>query len=243
MNKNTPITPFAFLSSRGRILGARARSFGPGGRSKVFHAGFFGRARAVRPAWAQTENPGCTYTAQTRGYADLNFELPFSKGGFAIFRPFALHRCEEERFQAILGATPPNNQQFVGCQPTAEVWWLELHYYNRRLQSVTSSASIPASVRSRFGVIFFLFPPIPSLCFAVAFTTRLGAWPHPEYQPGGVRACFRHLVWGRRGAGRSAFGPLSCCSAPPSVPAGVATHAHPSVHTNTPLASLHSPVQ
>ena len=127
------------------------------GDPRFFHAGFFGGARAVRPAWAQTENPGCTYTAHTRGYADLNFELPFSKGGFAIFRPFALHRCGEERFQAILGATPPNNQQFVGCQPTAEVWWLELHYHNRRLQSVTSSASIPASVRSRFGVIFFLF--------------------------------------------------------------------------------------
>ena len=141
-------------------------------------------------------------------------------------------------FRRFWGPPPPNNQQFVGCQPTAEVWWLELHYSNRQLQSVTSSTSIPASFRSRFGVIFFLFPPIPSLCFAVAFTTRLGAWPHPEYQPGGVRACFRHLVWGRRGAGRSAFGPLSCCSAPPSVPAGVATHAHPSFHTNTPLASF-----
>ena len=63
------------------------------GDPRFFHTrGFFGEARAVRPAWAQTENPGCTYTAHTRGYADLNFELPFSKGGFAIFRPFALHR-------------------------------------------------------------------------------------------------------------------------------------------------------
>ena len=126
----------------------------------------------MRPAWAQTENPGCTYTAHTRGYADLNFELPFSKGGFAIFRPFALHRCEEERFQAILGATPPNNQQFVGCQPTAVVWWLELHYFNRQLQSVTSSTSIPASFRSRLGVILFSFPShsLPVLCSGVHYS-------------------------------------------------------------------------
>ena len=141
MNKNTHTTHFTSLSSRGRILGARARSSALVGDPRFFHAGFFVRARAVRPAWAQTENPGCTYTAHTRGYADLNFELPFSKGGFAIFRPFALHRCEEERFQAILGATPPNNQQFVGCQPTAVIWWLERHYLNRQLQSVTKAAA------------------------------------------------------------------------------------------------------
>ena len=145
MNKNTPITHFTSLSSRGRILGARARSFGPGGRSKVFHAGFFGRARAVRPAWAQTENPGCTYTAHTRGYADLNFELPFSKGGFAIFRPFVLHRCEEARFQPIFGGSPPNNRQFVGCQPSAVTWWLELHYYNQLLQSLRRASQLVSS--------------------------------------------------------------------------------------------------
>ena len=146
-------------------------------------------------------------------------------------------------FRRFWGPPPPNNQQFVGCQPTAVVWWLELHYFNRQLQSATSSTSISTSFRSRLGVIFFSFPShsLPVLCSGVHYS--VGAWPHPEFQPGGVWACARRLVWGRRGAGRSAFGPLSCSSAPPSVPAGIATHAHPFVHTNTPLASHHSPVQ
>ena len=164
MNKTPLSPPFTFFSSRGRSGGARARRFGPGGRSNQgFSRGVFCESTDVAAGLVPNPKPRLY---QYRAYARLRgseFRAPVFERGVRYFPSVCSSsmRRGTVSLRRFWGTPPPNNQQFVGCQPSAVAWLLERHYYNQptavvRDERAVGSGFISLLFQSDFR---FLFPP------------------------------------------------------------------------------------